>query len=198
MIPDMILRPKAQNEEGRRVFLITMIAALLSFVASLFLSKYQGLVQLGSVVALCVSLYFYTRYVASVYSYEVTADNDGTPIFVIRQTAGSRVSTHCRMPIGSLVCAELLNREQLATYRQNKRAKAQPNDGCDAPYLFPASDIPLFDYSVTFRPTAVTLLCFRSRDERCDMLVELSEEFASLLLDIAAQVKSESVEEEGE
>lgn len=196
-MPDMILRPKAQNEKGRRIFMITMITFAITFVLSLLLPKYSGIVQLVSLVFLCISLYFYTRYVASVYSYEVTSDSDGATVFIVRQTAGNRSTTHCRMTLSSLVRAQQLDAEQMKLYRKNRRTKAKRNEQDAVPeYLWPDADVSFYDYCVTYSPDAATLLCFRSHSERADLLVELSEEFRSLLLDTAARERELFVQDE--
>ena len=189
MIPDMILRPKAKNELGRRVFLLTMVGAAITFGASLILPRYNGIVQLVALVLLCASLYFYTRYVASTYSYEVTTDADGVGVFIVRQSAGTRSTTHCRMTLSSLVRAQKLDMQQMKLYRKNRKSKHKDGGAQDgAPeYLCPAPDVGFYDYCVTLCPTEATLLCFRSRMERADLLVEISEEFATVLTRAAEQ-----------
>ncbi len=196
-MPDMILRPKAQNEKGRRIFIISMIAFATTFAASLLLPKYSGIVQLVSLVFLCISLYFYTRYVASVYSYEVTSDSDGATVFIVRQTAGKRSTTHCRMTLSSLVRAEQLNADEMKLYRKNRRTKAKHTEQDAAPeHLWPDADVSFYDYCVTYSPDTATLLCFRSYSERADLLVELSEEFRALLIDTVARERELAAQDE--
>ena len=192
MINERILRPKAQNDLGRRIFFVTMLLAAITFLISLLVPLYSGIVQVVAIVFLCTSLFFYTRYVASVYSYEVSSDADGRTLFIVRQTAGTRSTTHCRMTLGALVRAETLEADAMALYRKNRRTgvRAAGRD-TDAPeYLRPEADVAFYDYCVTFRPTRAMLLCFRSRGERADLLVEVSQEFAAYLQEIAANERA--------
>ena len=191
MISDIVVRPKAQNDLGRRVFILTMIAAALSFAVSLWISHYSGIVQLVALIFLCASLYFYTRYVASVYSYEITTDSDGAVLFVVRQTGGNRSTTHCRMTLSSLVRAEMLGEAEMKLYRKNRQRTREANtpDSETPEYLRPDRSIGYYDYCATFRPRVATLLCFRSHTERADLLVEVSEELRTMLLDEAARLR---------
>ena len=111
MISDMKVRPKPTNEKGKRMFLVFLLAAALLFVASLFMQSYHGVAQLLSLVCLTVSLFFYNRYLATTYEYEITTDTDGTPVFVVSSYSTKRVSALCRIALWDIREIRRMSRE---------------------------------------------------------------------------------------
>ena len=177
MIPDMRFRPKGSNAKGKRVFLCTLAVALAIFLFSLLMTNYQGVVQLLAIAILTVSLYYYNRYVATVYEYEITTDNDGAPVFVVCAYQGKRTSTLCRIALWDVREVIRLSQEEL---------KKRPED----------KTVSIHKYTPTLSPQTVTVISVRSEFEKSDLWIESSEEFDNYFLSLVAQAKEMRPEDE--
>ena len=179
MIPDMRFRPKTSNVKGKRVFLLTLLLALVTFLCSLLLTEYQGVVQLIAIVILTVSLYFYNRYVATVYEYEITTDNDGAPVFVVCVYQVKRTSTLCRIALWDVTGVARYLAEEL---------KKLPRD----------KSVGIHKFNPTLSPQTITVISVRSQYEKSDLWIESSEEFDAYFLSLVAQAKASRPTEEEE
>ncbi len=170
MISDMKFHPKASNMKGKRVFLITLLLALALFLCSLLLSGYQSLVQLLAFVILTISLYFYNRYMATSYEYEITTDSDNTPVFVVSSYQGKRVSTLCRIALWDVTSIVRYTKEELAKREVDK-------------------EVSVHKFMPTFSAEIVTIVCVRSPHEKCDLWLETPEEFDAYFLSLIKEAK---------
>ena len=170
MIADMKFRPKASNAKAKRVFLLTLLLALSVFVLSLFLPSYQSVVQLVALVILTVSLFFYNRYLASVYEYEVTTDSDGVPVFVVCVYQPKRTSTLGRIALWDVTEVKRYTREEYSHLPKNK-------------------EVATYKYNPTFSPDTITVISVRNANEISDLWIESTEEFDAYFLSIVAQAK---------
>ena len=197
---EMIVRPKAQNEKGKRVFLLTLIGCAVTFVASLMLPSYSGIVQLLSLILLCISLYFYNRYVGSTYTYEIASDEMGGALFIVRQEVGKRSSTHCRMSVRNLRSAKRLSQEELREYKRRrnrmKRHTLPTAEEREDSLYAPSADVGVYFYGPTFLPESVCLLSFRGRFERADVFIECTDELCEYLLSLSDTLRESYFEEE--
>ena len=170
MISDMKFRPKSTNMKGKRVFLLTLIFALAIFLISLVLPAYQGVVQMVSLALLTVSLYYYNRYLATSYEYEITTDYDGTPVFVVASYQKKRTSTLCRIALWDVTSVKRYKREELA---------ALPKD----------REVAVFKYNPTLSPDFITVVSVRSTHEKSDLHLETSEDFDAYFLSLVEEAK---------
>lgn len=167
----MKIRPRATNEKGKRAFLLFLILSAALFAASLFLPSYQGIVQLCALVGITIALYFYNRYLATVYEYEITTDTDGTPIFVVSSYSGKRVSALCRIALWDIREIRRLSREQM---RSQKKPK----------------DTARHYYTPTLSPDSVLCIFERTRYEKEEIFIESNEAFEEYLRAAVEQARA--------
>ena len=167
----MKIRPKAANEKGKRAFLLFLLLAAVLFVISLFMENYHGIVQLFSLVALTTALFFYNRYLASTYEYEITTDTDGTPVFVVSSYSVKRVSTLCRISLWDIREIRRMNKEE-------RRAHQTPKD------------MAKHNYTPTLFPDSVLCIVQRSRYEKSEIYIESNEVFEKYLLEIVEEARA--------
>ena len=192
---EIIVKPKPQNEKGKRVFLIALIACALTFILSLILPKYAGIVQLVSLILLCISLYFYNRYVGTVYTYELMRDESGDAHFIVRQEVGKRSTTHCRMSLANLRAARRMTKEEIREYKR-RRTSRTPSADASSNVPTPEPNVGVYYYGPTFQPESLCLLSFRGRVERADIFIECSDELLAHLLSLSSDMRALSSEEE--
>ena len=171
MIREFAVRPMPKNKNARTLFFVLLAAAAATVIASYFLTHYKGVVQLGSLILLVAAVLIYTRYLGSVYSYEVTFDSDETPIFVVCQLSGKRRTSLCRVDLADITEIEAL---EAAAYRAYKTEQGTKR----------------YNYTPTLFPDEVYLMKVRSRTERADVFLELSAECRDTLLSYAADAKA--------
>ena len=170
MIREMKIRPKASNEKGKRIFLLLLLLSAALFITSLFLPLYQGIVQLFSLIGLTASLFFYNRYLATTYEYEIATDHDGTPVFVVSSYSTKRVSALCRIALWDI-------REIKRMSRDERRAHQT------------AKDLAKHDYTPTLSPDFVLCIVQRSRYEKSEIYIESNTAFEELLLAAVEEAK---------
>ena len=197
---EILIKPKAQNEKGKRVFLLSLVACAVTFLLSLILPKYAGIVQLVSLILLCISLYFYNRYVGTTYIYELSGDGTGEALFIVRQEVGKRSTTHCRMSLANLRAARRMTKEELREYKRRrsrmKRHTLPTAEEREGTLGAPSADVGVYFYGPTFMPETLCLLSFRGRFERADVFIECSDELLAHLLSLSDDVRALSSQEE--
>ncbi len=171
MIRDFAVRPMPKNQNARRLFFILLGAAAITVGISYFLPSYKGVVQLASLVLLVSSVLIYTRYIGSIYSYEVAHDSEGTPIFLVTQLSGKRRTALCRVNLSDIQSIKVLTGEQYRAYK-------------------PEVGIKRYNYTPTMNPPEVHLMQVRSRTEKAVVFLELSEEYRAMLLSYIDEAKS--------
>ena len=171
MIREFSVRPVPKNQNARRAFFLVLGAAVAAVAISYFLPSYKGIVQLAALVLLVVAVLIYTRYVGSSYYYEVTHDVEGTPIFLVTQLSGKRRTALCRVNLWDIADIETLTSAEYRAYK-------------------PTQGMKRYNYTPTMRPDVVHLMKVRSRTEKADVFLELSEEYRALLLSFVAEAKT--------
>ncbi len=171
MISEFAVRPVPKNKNARTLFFVLLGAAAATVGVSYFLTAYKGIVQLGSLILLVAAVVIYTRYIGVVYSYEVSFDGDGTPIFVVCQFSGKRRTSLCRVDLGDISEIETLSAEKYRAYKTEQGTKR-------------------YNYTPTLFPPEVNLMKVRGRFERADVILELSAECRDTLLAYAQEAKA--------
>ena len=162
MISEFSARVKPTNKKARTVVNVSLLSSLLCLVCYMLVDKYRGFVGLGIVGFIATAVFFYTKYMAVEYLYDITFDGEQNPLFVIRQRIGKRYSTLCRIDLWSLKKVEKKSREEMKGYRAD-------------------SGVVKYVYSPTFMPDSVHLLTVRSHSEHADIIIEAPDEFAEYL-----------------
>ena len=168
MINEFSVKVKSTNNKAKYIFFITLIAAAVIFAVSFTLEKYSGLVGNAALIILVVSILFYTKYVSPEYYYDIMIDSDGAPIFVVRMMSGKRQSTLCRIGLAEIIKME---REDPAARRANKVP----------------TGVRVYSYCPTFMPEVTYRLHTRSRYERAQIIIEITDEFSDLLRQYIAE-----------
>ena len=132
------------------------------FALSYAFSAYRWISQMAAVGCLVTAILLYTKFISTVYFYEIMLDSSDVPIFVVRQQTGRRSVTLCRVALADIVKIERQSRDE---YRKHK------TDVHKARYAY----LPTLFPSVVYRLTVV------SRYENAEILLEGSDEFAQHL-----------------
>ena len=170
MIQEFAVRPVPKNQNARILFFTLLGGAAAAIAASYFMNAYKGIVQLASLILLVAAVTVYTRYLGAVYSYEVTYDSDGTPIFVVCQFSGKRRTSLCRVDLADVLSIDALTAEQYRAYKTEQGVKR-------------------YNYTPTLYPPEVHILKVRGRHEKADVLLEITAECRDVLLSYAAEAR---------
>ncbi len=177
MINESTVRPKPQNNNAKIAFLITMLIFLLCTAGYFFAEKYRGIIGLVAICFLTSAILFYTKYIAPVFYYDILIDNQGTPLFVVRQATGKREATLARFEIADIRDAKFESREE--------RKKHKTEGG-----------VLKYNYGPTLNPPTSCRIFLKSRYENAEILVEVSEEYKDMLLSYAKIAKEMRIEDD--
>ena len=172
MIKEFSTRVRPCGNKGKLVFTALMLVAASVVLISMFLERYRGIVGLVGLIAIVIATWIYTKYVAVEYGYDVTFDPQGTPVFVVRQLIGKRQSTFSCVYLADITSVEMESREE-------RRAK-KPQNGVRRYVYLPT----------IFAPTSCRITV-KSRYEHAEIVIEVTEEFASLLREYVQIAKAE-------
>jgi hypothetical protein len=181
VINDLQIRLKATNNKAKVAFFTLGGCAVIAFVAYYFMRRASvdkaSLIGLLGLVLITASLTFYTKYMSSVYYYEIMHDTAGTPLFLVKQTVGKRVSTLCRIAL-----YEISNIERVT--RAERKEHKTP------------SDHRKYNYVPTFMPDVTYRMTVRSRYERAEIYVEITDEMSNMLRGYIEEAKVNAIEDE--
>ncbi len=177
MINELSARAKSSNNKARVTFYITFAAAVIIFGVSFILPRFSGLVGNIGLIMLVASVLIYTKYMAPEYYYDITHDSNGSAVFVVRMITGKRQSTFCRIGLAEIV---KLEREDA----QARRAHKTPHG------------IRKYSYCPTLMPSVTYRIYTRSRYEKAEIIIEVSDEFAALLGEYASESRMLEADEE--
>jgi len=179
MINEFSAKAKPSNGKAKVAFFVLLALAAALTVVYMAVPLYKGIVGLGVISLIVAVVLVYVKYIGSVYFYDVTFDYTGAALFVVRQITGKRQSTLARLALSEIVAIEKETAEQ-------RRAHKTPNGYLKYSYL------PTLMPEVTYRITA------RSRYEKSEIIVEITEQLAMLLSDYAAEARAKAQADYGE
>lgn len=162
MIREFSVHAKSSNGKARALFIASMVGSFALISASMLSPLYKGIISLFGVVLLVAAITIYTKYLAAEYFYEVMIDSDSRPLLIVRQRVGKKQSTICRIGLYEVV---KIDKESKKERREHKT----PQDYKKYFYL------PTIDPEIVYRLTAI------SRYEHAEIVIEISDELASLL-----------------
>ena len=177
MIIPFSLNPEAKNKKARFVFTACLGSAVIAIILSGFMDKYRGIVGLFILAFFTAAIFVYNKYMASVYTYEVTMADNGEALFVIGQRQGRRYTTLCRVGLASVISVDTLNKDQLKAYKADRT-------------------IARYSYHPTMSPDELCLIKVRSSYEKADVFVELPEEYAKRIMDYSAIARANELMDE--
>ena len=164
MISEMSLHAMPSNRKANTIVYSALIAAAMCVTTGFFVDRYRGIIGLLAMLFITVAVLFYTKYVSASYIYDVRADNDGLPLFIVRSRTGKRETTLARLNI------ERMTHEQIKSYR-------------------PSEGIVKYTYCPSFAPESVLLISVRSRYEKAGLIIEAPDAFGDYLISLAKEAR---------
>lgn len=182
MINEFQIKLKATNNKAKAVFFTLSACAAIAFIAYYYMRNNgimrASLVGLLGLLLITAALTFYTKYMSAVYYYEIMRDSAGTPLFLVKQTVGKRISTLCRIALYEIKKIERTTSEERKAHK------------LEAGYR-------KYSYLPTFMPSITYRLTTASRYERSEIYIEISDEFAEQLRAYVAEAQADaSLDEE--
>ncbi len=177
MIKEISVKPKPQNKNSKIAFLVFLLIALLAIVTYFVAPKYKGLIGLVAIGFLTAAILVYTKYIAPVFAYDITYDTEGTEIFVVRRTVGKRQETLARVDLADIYDARIETRAERKKYKT-------------------PVGVMKYNYCPTMNPETSCRIFLKNRYESSEIRVEVSAEFAELLLSYAAEAKAQRLIDE--
>ena len=169
MITEMSSKTQPSNNYARLIFAFCMSGGICLALLSTFIPFYKGIVALVGVILLVMAIAVFSKYIAVTYYYDITFDNIGTPIFVVRQMVGKRQSTLCRINIADIVRVE------------NETLKQRIAHKTPEGYF-------KYSYLPTVAPKTTSRLIVEGKYEKAEIIIE-NEHYADLLMRIADEAR---------
>lgn len=170
VINEFSVKLKPSNNYARYIFWTLLFLTAVASVFYLAADKYKGLLGLLVLAIVTAALYVYTKYLSAQYYYDLTTDH-GTPVFVVRQSVGKRETTLCR--------TELYGIRKIEAETAKQRFEHKTPAGYKK-YVYLPTVLP----KQTYRITTVTAY------EKAEIVVEINDKLASLLLEYAEYARS--------
>ena len=170
MIREFSVKPKPSNNKARYTFVFCLSISFALILLSTFIPVYKGLVSLVGVALLTLALVIYTKYIAPIYYYDITFDNDDNAVFVVRQQTGKKYTTLCRIALCEIVRIEKQTAEQMKAHKT-------------------PMGVVKYSYLPTLNPDTAYRITTSGRYERAEILIESTEEFANLLFSYSNEAR---------
>lgn len=170
MIRDLSTKIRPSNNNARYTFVFCMSGGIAIALLSCILPSYRGIVALLACAFLVVAVAVYSKYVAVTYYYDLSVDNNGVPVFVIRQVMGNRQSTLCRIDVADIVNVEI---ESASERRKHK-----------TPFEYRK-----YVYTPTLMPKKTVRLTVHGRYEKSEIIIE-NENYAEILKQNAKEARA--------
>ena len=171
MINEMSVHARSTNKKANLVVAACFISTFILLIVSALVDAYRGLFSMLIFIFMISTIFFYTKFMAARYVYDLTTDEKGAPILITRNIIGKRETTLMRIDLGTVASVERVSREELKKYR--------PETGGVLRYV----------YSPTFLPDSLLFIKSRSSYEKADILIEAPDEFGDLIRRTAEYVK---------
>ena len=179
MIKDFSVTPKPKNKKSIFLMCAFFALALVSLIVTFFLDKYKGVVGMVTFLSLITAILIYTKYVAVVFHYDIIGEGVDEPLFVVRQTTGKRNVTLCRIALADITSVK---KESAAERRAHKSGVG----------------VSRYVYAPTLAPDESFRIAVFSRHEKAEIVVELTEPFAEMLMTLVAEAKAIRVDSDDE
>lgn len=170
MIKEFSIHSKPTSNKARTVFSVCFFASFAVLGASTFLEHYSGVVGLVGLALLVAAITLYTKYLSCSYYYEIVFDSEGTPLFVVNQLVGKRMTTLCRIGLFEIVKIQCESSDE-------QKAHKTP------------SGVRKYNYVPTLFSERVCRIYTVGQREKAEILIEVSDEVANLLSDYAREAR---------
>jgi len=179
VIKDFSVTPRPKNKNAKILMCAFFALALISLIIATFVDKYKGVIGMVTLASLTTAILVYTKYVSVVFHYDIMAEGLDEPLFVVRQTVGKREVTLCRIALATITRIE---KESAAQRRAHKSE----------------SGVAKYVYTPTLAPSESHRIFVFSRYEKAEIIVEISDEFAQMLMSLANEAKLMRTSEDDE
>ncbi len=122
-IDELQFTPNADKKKVFPVFFITLAISGVLVILSVKLPLYQGIISFLAVVGISIALYFYSRYIASYFTYSVIINSNGEAVFLVNKIAGKRSSLMFMSYLFEMQSIEKLSKKGENRYLPAKEAK---------------------------------------------------------------------------
>ena len=170
MIKEISARPKPQNNNSKILMSVFFALAAVAIFISLAIESYKGVVSFVGILFLVSGVLVYTKYVAVQFYYDVMITDSGEPLFIVRQLSGRREITLCRVPIAEITSVKKESAGERKAYVRRV-------------------GVSLFVYFPTLSPAISYRISVGLGSETSEVLIECTDEFASLLLEYAKEAR---------
>lgn len=170
MIIETFIKAEPSNNKARVAFALCLSGGIALALLSTIVPLYKGLVSIGGVILLIAGIALFSKYVASVYYYDITFDSYGAPIFVVRQVSGKRESTLCRIDVADIVKAEK------ETPKERRKHKT--------PFGYRK-----YSYLPTLMPKSTHRLTVHGKYENCEIIIECGDRLSGLLMEYSEEAR---------
>ena len=106
MINEFSIHAKASNNYAKTAFTVCFFASFALLISANAFQKFVWMPQLVGMCLLVGAVVLYTKFLSSTYFYEIVHDTEGTPLFVVNQVIGRRITTLCRVALYEIVRIE--------------------------------------------------------------------------------------------
>ncbi len=179
MIKEITAHPKPQNNYAKMLSLGAMVLAVVCVVLYSVMEKYKGVVGVAAIMFITTAVLIYTKYIAVEFYYDVAIDDEGVPLFIVRQLTGKRQTTLCRLEFWDI---------NTVVHQTEKERREHKSTVGTRKYV----------YAPTLFPKETYLISVRSRYEKCEITIECSDEFAEMLISCAQEAKTMRQEDDDE
>lgn len=170
MINEFSTHVKQTNGKARTLFFCLLGASIAAAAAYMLTPVYRGVVGMGALIIIVATVFVYTKFLSSVFYYDITFDYRGDPIFVVRQVTGRRQSTLARLSLRDIRSVVM---ESAAERKAHK-----------TPFGFRK-----YTYFPTLAPDTNCRLTVVGPYESAEVLIECTPEFAQMLRTYAEEAK---------
>ena len=170
MIKEFSIHAKATNSKAKIAFTVCFFASFILLFSANAFQRYVWLPQLSGMLLLVAAITLYTKFLSSKYFYEIVFDTEGTPLFVVNQIIGKRMTTLCRIALYEVVKVESESSED----RKNHKTPA---------------GVKKYNYVPTLLPERTCRISTSGRHERAEVVIEVTDEVADLLSSYAREAR---------
>ncbi|MBO5907796.1 MAG: hypothetical protein J6Q85_06575 [Clostridia bacterium] len=172
MIGEFSTKASPQNSNAKTVFFVLMALSAVFTLFYLLADRYKGLLGLAVMIFLVSAVYIYTRYVGVQYYYDLTHDNTGEAVFVVRRQVGKSSSTLARLGLS-----------EISSVKRENRAEAKAHK---TPYGYRK-----YFYTPTLMPSETVRLTVISPYESSEVIIEATEEYEKQLTRYIKEARGE-------
>lgn len=147
------------------------------FGVTFFIELYRGVVGLVALALVTTAILMYTKYVSVDFYYDILADGEDSPLFVVRQRVGKRDVTLCRIDLADIIS---VSRETAKERKAHKREKTTP----------------LYVYGPTLFPETSYRITVHNRIGKSEIILEGTDEFFAKITEYSKEAKEKRSDDE--